>query len=150
MLEIKKYLRDLVQEFWNFQETYNDNNFDIIEIVPLSFIKDNIEFVNYITERNNCFGENQIKHLLKLITFCKNSNLIDPRQEELRRNCLKFWNIPDKTRIALPYLNINDLLETTVYKPGICRCLCRNSELNNSYCRIYVGAIQICKYTQRS
>lgn len=40
--------------------------------------------------------------LLKIAAFCEDPSLHEPKQYELRRECLALYKIPDKTRAAPP------------------------------------------------
>lgn len=37
---------------------------------------------------------------MKITAFCRDQNLVENRQAEMRKNCLALWNIPDKPRLA--------------------------------------------------
>lgn len=56
--------------------------------------------------------------LQKLATFCRNPLLTDPRQDQLRLECLKYWQIPDKNKTTKPKLTIQNLLSDTINKRG--------------------------------
>ena len=72
---------------------------DILQIVPDSVMRqDSPEFLEYINESNNDIADNQIVGLTKIAAFCKNQNLHEFRQGEIRSQCLAFWKIPDETR----------------------------------------------------
>lgn len=117
MMEIRKYLRKLSLELWTLHEC-TGNSLDITDIVPLKMINKDANFTKYITDVNNTLGAKQIKNLNKLITFCKNSNLLDPRQEVLRDKCLILWRIPNKLRMLPSYLTVGDLLDAVMNTPG--------------------------------
>ncbi|CAF0789150.1 unnamed protein product [Didymodactylos carnosus] len=71
---------------------------DVQTIVPLHIIKSNKSFYDYIVASNNRLGEHQIRNLRKIRTFVSNSKLIDPRQSDIRQQCLSLWKIPDNQR----------------------------------------------------
>lgn len=75
---------------------------DVLHIVPLEFMTNNDEFFNYLTESNNVLGMRQVVNLAKIAAFCKDVNLREDRQSELKKQSLYFWNIPDKARTAPP------------------------------------------------
>lgn len=60
----------------------------------------------------------QYVNLLKLAAFCKNPNLTEPKQEQMRMECLFYWRIPDRQKISHSALTVDDLLAVAVYKPG--------------------------------
>lgn len=62
-------------------------------------------------------GERQIVNLVKIAAFCKDTNLVEPQQAELKRQCLSYWEVPDKARTAppkvAPEVKCNDILRKT-------------------------------------
>lgn len=79
----------------------NDTVNDVVEIVPLHVLKDDVKFCNYVTRSNEMLGQQQILHLAKIQAFCQNTDLYEERQSDLRKECLKIWQIPDKARCAV-------------------------------------------------
>ena len=72
---------------------------DILSIVPDHIIsRDSPEFLDYMKLSNNNIADDQIVGLTKIAAFCKNPNLHEFRQGEIRTQCLEFWKIPDETR----------------------------------------------------
>jgi cap1 methyltransferase len=47
-------------------------------------------------------GERQVVNLVKIAAFCKDTTLVEPQQAELKRQCLSYWEVPDKVRTAPP------------------------------------------------
>lgn len=45
-------------------------------------------------------GYRQIISLRKIQMYCQDTQLIEPRQAELRSQCLELWQLPDRTRTA--------------------------------------------------
>lgn len=41
-------------------------------------------------------------NLVKIAAFCRDTTLNEPTQADMRRECLKYWEIPDKARTAPP------------------------------------------------
>lgn len=56
-------------------------------------------FFNYICDSNEKMGKIQALNLKKIQAFATNPNLHDLRQADLITDCLKYWNIPEHTRI---------------------------------------------------
>jgi cap1 methyltransferase len=79
--------------------TNNKSNQDIIEVVPLKILKEDNNFFEYITRSNNKIGERQILFLSKVKAFAENSQL-DLKQPELRKECLNYWKVDVKSRVA--------------------------------------------------
>lgn len=74
---------------------------DILQIVPLSILKGNNDFFEYLFESNNSLGLRQVVNLSKIAAFCKDTSLREDRQSELRKQSLDFWKVPDKARFCL-------------------------------------------------
>ena len=81
--------------------TNEHSNEDILEVVPLDVLKADHSFSQYITQSNNSIGKRQIFFLSKVKAFAENPQL-DLKQAELRKDCLKYWNIEMKSRTAPP------------------------------------------------
>jgi cap1 methyltransferase len=47
-------------------------------------------------------GERQVVNLVKIAAFCRDTNLVEPQQAEMKRQCLSYWEVPDKVRTAPP------------------------------------------------
>ncbi|CAG2108369.1 unnamed protein product [Medioppia subpectinata] len=72
---------------------------DIIEVVPSDVLMADEKFCQYMTESNNYIGKRQIVFLSKVKAFAENPQL-DLNQPELRKECLKYWKVDVKTRVA--------------------------------------------------
>lgn len=60
----------------------------------------------------------QTESLRKLALFCKNPNLIDEKQVQLRSKCLEYWHIPNLPRAPAKKFTTDDLLNIAIQKPG--------------------------------
>lgn len=113
---IQRHLFEVNKEMW-----YNkDSDQDILELVPLHVMQRDENFSNYIYNSNNNIGKNQIVGLIKIAAYCTNNELLESRQADIRKTCLKLWKLPDKMRAA-PVKNPNeqycaDLLSPKWYK----------------------------------
>jgi cap1 methyltransferase len=62
-------------------------------------------------------GERQVVNLVKIAAFCKDTTLVEPQQAELKRQCLSYWEVPDKARTApprvAPEVKCNEILKKT-------------------------------------
>ncbi|XP_018406289.1 PREDICTED: cap-specific mRNA (nucleoside-2'-O-)-methyltransferase 1 [Cyphomyrmex costatus] len=91
---------------------------DIIEIVPLDILEEDTEFLRYLRNSNDTLGKKQIVNLLKIAAFCEDSTLIEPKQAEMRKECLKYWNLPDRTRvrpqISKPHDKAQEILDNSI------------------------------------
>ncbi|XP_049873208.1 cap-specific mRNA (nucleoside-2'-O-)-methyltransferase 1 isoform X2 [Pectinophora gossypiella] len=83
---------------------------DITELVPLHIIQEDQGFYEYIYKSNCLLGERQIKNLLKIAAFSKDKNLKDETQAEMREQCLKLWQLPDKVRTQPDRMSHDDTL----------------------------------------
>lgn len=77
-----------------------NTDLDVIELVPYDIIRNDDEFFRYIYESNNTIGQNQVAALLKIAHYSKDSKLREPRQEELKVESLRIWQIPNQMRTA--------------------------------------------------
>ncbi|KAJ2949161.1 hypothetical protein O0L34_g6102 [Tuta absoluta] len=83
---------------------------DVQQLVPLTVIREDRHFYEYVYKSNCVLGERQIKNLLKIAAFSKDKNLKELTQAEMREQCLKLWNLPDKVRTQPERLNPDDTL----------------------------------------
>ncbi|XP_018567759.1 cap-specific mRNA (nucleoside-2'-O-)-methyltransferase 1 isoform X2 [Anoplophora glabripennis] len=114
--DIKEYLRTVVKRLWELKD---NSEKDVLEIVPLEIIKTDENFFSYIVDSNNSLGQRQTYGLEKLAAFCRNTSLVETRQEELRKKCLEFWDIPNLSKIPRPQLTADQLLNLSVDKPEV-------------------------------
>lgn len=95
-----------------------DENNDVIELVPLDVLEADTEFIRYVRNSNDLLGEKQIVSLLKIAAFCEDPTLIESKQADMRKECLKYWNLPDKTRvrpqISKPQDKIHEILSDSI------------------------------------
>lgn len=101
---IQRHLFEINKEMWRKK----DKNLDVLELVPLTEMQNDREFFDYIYNSNNIIGENQIIGLHKIAAFCHDSELMETKQSEIRKQCLKLWNLPDDNR-RKPPVKSNDL-----------------------------------------
>jgi len=99
---VREYMMEINQRINQLGFSLEGNtgsSVDILSIVPHEVInRDSPEFIDYIKESNNNIADIQIVGLHKIAAFCKNVNLHEFRQGEIRSQCLQFWQIPDETR----------------------------------------------------
>lgn len=93
---IRQHLFDVNQKM--FDNTIAPN--DVLELVPLSVLNADEEFMNYIYDSNNRIGHNQVLGLMKIAAFCKDDSLTEPRQADLKLRCLEMWKVPNQMRIT--------------------------------------------------
>ncbi|EZA47486.1 hypothetical protein DMN91_005318 [Ooceraea biroi] len=76
----------------------NDNK-DVTQLVPLDELEADTLFVTYLRNSNETLGRKQIVGLLKIAAFCEDPTLTEPKQAAMRKECLEYWDIPNKTRV---------------------------------------------------
>ncbi|XP_014487338.1 PREDICTED: cap-specific mRNA (nucleoside-2'-O-)-methyltransferase 1-like [Dinoponera quadriceps] len=98
--DIMNYLFAVNETISNISQDEEDN--DVIQLVPLSELEADEEFMKYLRESNDTLGRRQIMNLLKIAAFCEDTSLIESKQAEMRKLCLQHWDLPDKSRVR-PY-----------------------------------------------
>lgn len=73
---------------------------DVLELVPLHIIKEDTDFYQFMVNSNESLCVVQIKALAKIHAFVVEPTLSEPRQADIRKECLKLWGVPDKARVA--------------------------------------------------
>ncbi|CAG03561.1 unnamed protein product, partial [Tetraodon nigroviridis] len=73
---------------------------DVTDVVPLSIIKEDTDFYHFMVNSNESLCAVQIKALAKIHAFVLDPTLSEPRQADIRKECLKLWGVPDKARVA--------------------------------------------------
>uniref|UniRef100_A0A671RP14 Cap-specific mRNA (nucleoside-2'-O-)-methyltransferase 1 n=1 Tax=Sinocyclocheilus anshuiensis TaxID=1608454 RepID=A0A671RP14_9TELE len=75
---------------------------DVTEVVPLDIIKGDTDFFQFMINSNESHCAVQIKALAKIHAYVRDTTLFEPRQADIRKECLKLWGIPDKARVTHP------------------------------------------------
>lgn len=73
---------------------------DFQQLVDPDVLAADATFSEYLYNSNTRIGINQIAGLLKIAAYCRDTQLRETRQPEIRRECLRIWRIPDKMRKA--------------------------------------------------
>uniref|UniRef100_A0A7N5ZZ21 Cap-specific mRNA (nucleoside-2'-O-)-methyltransferase 1 n=1 Tax=Anabas testudineus TaxID=64144 RepID=A0A7N5ZZ21_ANATE len=68
---------------------------DVTDVVPLSIIKEDTDFYQYMVNSNESLCAVQIKALAKIHAFVVEPTLSEPRQADIRKECLKLWGNSD-------------------------------------------------------
>lgn len=84
------------EELW--KNSLKNQEDEILEMVPLNIMKRDRSFFNYICNSNNEIGKNQIVGLMKIAAYAHDSELHEPKQAEIRKQCLQLWKLPDENR----------------------------------------------------
>jgi cap1 methyltransferase len=94
---IKRHLFDINQKLWANSHS-SEGNDDVLELVPTEILQDDENFYKYIYQSNNEIGRNQIIGLLKIAAFSKDTTLLEKRQDDVRKQCLNLWKLPERIR----------------------------------------------------
>ncbi|KZC07705.1 PREDICTED: cap-specific mRNA (nucleoside-2'-O-)-methyltransferase 1 [Dufourea novaeangliae] len=76
----------------------NEDNNDVLQLVSFEALEREQSFVQYLRQSNNYLGRKQITGLRKIAAFCEDTNLVESRQADIRKECLKYWGLPDLRR----------------------------------------------------
>ncbi|XP_036919166.1 cap-specific mRNA (nucleoside-2'-O-)-methyltransferase 1 isoform X3 [Sturnira hondurensis] len=94
--DVREYLFSVNIKLNQLRNTDSDVNL----VVPLEVIKGDHEFTDYMIRSNERHCSLQIKALAKIHAFVQDTTLSEPRQAEIRKQCLRLWEIPDQARVA--------------------------------------------------
>ncbi|KAG7323755.1 hypothetical protein KOW79_013457 [Hemibagrus wyckioides] len=73
---------------------------DVTDVVPLEVIKGDTDFFQHMMDSNERHCSVQIKALAKIHAYVRDTTLSEPRQADIRKECLRLWGIPDQVRVA--------------------------------------------------
>ncbi|XP_076179512.1 cap methyltransferase 1 isoform X2 [Ptiloglossa arizonensis] len=88
-----------------------DENNDVLELVAIEELEREKRFVQYLRESNNSLGKKQIIGLRKIAAFCENTTLVEEKQAHMRKECLKYWQLPEEGRTVPRYMKPQDKLK---------------------------------------
>uniref|UniRef100_A0A182TBW3 Cap-specific mRNA (nucleoside-2'-O-)-methyltransferase 1 n=1 Tax=Anopheles maculatus TaxID=74869 RepID=A0A182TBW3_9DIPT len=91
---IQRHLQDVNSQMFNCSK----KNIDTLELVSEEVLREDATFFDYVCTSNNTIGANQITALLKIAAYCKNRDLAETRQMEVKQKCLAMWKLPDGIR----------------------------------------------------
>ncbi|XP_068088782.1 cap-specific mRNA (nucleoside-2'-O-)-methyltransferase 1 [Hyperolius riggenbachi] len=94
--DVRNYLFSVNLQLNKLRSTEQDVNL----VVPLEVLRGDRQFHEYMVRSNESYCEVQIKALAKIHAFVQESSLSEPRQADIRKECLKLWGIPDQARVA--------------------------------------------------
>ncbi|KAL6095979.1 cmtr1 [Pungitius sinensis] len=73
---------------------------DVTDVVPLSIIKEDLDFYQFMVNSNESLCVVQIKALAKIHAFVVDPTLMEAKQADIRKECLKLWGVPDMARVT--------------------------------------------------
>lgn len=114
---IKSYLTHIAAKLWQIRCIDRNNTIDVNEIVPLNLLKADEDFCSYIMESNNRIGKQQSAALRNLEQYYHNPELNHPtQQEQVRLQCLKYWNIPESPQVFNIKFTTDNLLALVTFR----------------------------------
>ncbi|XP_076027780.1 cap-specific mRNA (nucleoside-2'-O-)-methyltransferase 1 [Genypterus blacodes] len=93
---VREYMFRVNLKLNSLRETQSD----VMEVVPLSIIKEDTDFYRFMVNSNESLGAVQIKALAKIHAYVVDPTLSESRQADIRKECLKLWGVPDKARVT--------------------------------------------------
>ncbi|KAI1240656.1 hypothetical protein IHE44_0009092 [Lamprotornis superbus] len=105
-----------------------NSDVDVNLIVPLKVIKDNQDFYNYIVQSNENHCKVQIKALAKIRAFVQDTTLVEPRQAEIRKECLQLWGGTDIDTFSYKPTPLNSSTLEKIRQVLDYRCMVSGSE----------------------
>ncbi|KAM9445248.1 cap-specific mRNA (nucleoside-2'-O-)-methyltransferase 1 [Clarias gariepinus] len=103
---------------------------DVTEVVPLHIIKGDTDFYQYMMDSNESHCAVQIKALAKIHAFVRDTTLSEPRQADIRKECLRLWGIPDQVRVAPSSLDPKSKFHELINRSDVDRFNSRPTALN--------------------
>ncbi|KAM3861158.1 cap-specific mRNA (nucleoside-2'-O-)-methyltransferase 1 [Diretmus argenteus] len=104
---------------------------DVTDVVPQGLIKDDTDFYQHMVNSNESHCVVQIKALAKIHAYVLDPSLSEPRQADIRKECLKLWGIPDKARVTPassdPKSKFYELVKSSDMEPFQCKLTSLNS-----------------------
>nr|XP_002121619.3 cap-specific mRNA (nucleoside-2'-O-)-methyltransferase 1 [Ciona intestinalis] len=110
--------RDEDRQLFNYLIEINDQmnefkkssvNQDVKAVVPLEILTGDQEFFNYMKTSNESIAKEQCKGLAKIHAFTKDRSLRETKQAQVRLECLKKWQVPDRVRSAPQKTDVSSL-----------------------------------------
>ncbi|KAK9891380.1 hypothetical protein WA026_014623 [Henosepilachna vigintioctopunctata] len=141
--KIRKHLQAVSRILWEECDEMND----VLEIVSLDKMESDKTFIEYIRKSNNKLGKSQIDALFKLEKFCEFPSLSEhSMQQQLRSQCLRYWNVPDINKYHLKRkIEDDDMkLEYSRETFGWLKYPSMDARSKNSYKRICKGQKYSC------
>uniref|UniRef100_A0A1A8NGL2 Cap-specific mRNA (nucleoside-2'-O-)-methyltransferase 1 n=1 Tax=Nothobranchius rachovii TaxID=451742 RepID=A0A1A8NGL2_9TELE len=105
---------------------------DVTDVVPLHIIKDDPDFYQFMVNSNESLCAVQIKALAKIHAFVVEPTLSEPRQANIRKECLKLWGVPDKARVAPPHSDPRTKFYELIKNPDVELLQSKLTPLNSS------------------
>ncbi|KAL0117568.1 hypothetical protein PUN28_010402 [Cardiocondyla obscurior] len=126
-------IMDYLSHVNHLLSTKDDNN-DVIELVPIDILESDEAFITYLKESNDILGKKQIISLLKIAAFCENQELSEPKQADMRKECLKHWNLSENSRKRPPVPKPQDKVQE-ILRESIALLSCEATKLTTDNIR---------------
>lgn len=105
---------------------------DVTDVVPMHIIKDDTDFYQFMVNSNESLCAVQIKALAKIHAFVVDPTLSEPRQADIRKECLKLWGVPDKARVTPASSDPKSKFYELVKNADVESFQCKLTSLNSS------------------
>ncbi|XP_054618304.1 cap-specific mRNA (nucleoside-2'-O-)-methyltransferase 1 [Dunckerocampus dactyliophorus] len=93
---VREYMFKVNQKLKQLRNT----DMDVMDVVPLSIIKEDTDFYHFMVNSNESLCAAQIKALAKIHAFVLDPLLTELKQADMRKECLLLWGVPDEARVT--------------------------------------------------
>uniref|UniRef100_A0A8D3DRQ6 Cap-specific mRNA (nucleoside-2'-O-)-methyltransferase 1 n=1 Tax=Scophthalmus maximus TaxID=52904 RepID=A0A8D3DRQ6_SCOMX len=100
---------------------------DVTDVVPLSIIKEDTDFYQFMVNSNERLCVVQIKALAKIHAFVVDPALSEPRQANIRKECLKLWGGEVTPVFSEPKYKFSELIKGSDMESFQCKLTPLNS-----------------------
>lgn len=88
-----------------------DEKNDVLQLVSFEELEGEKQFLQYLRESNNSLGKKQVIALRKLAAFYEDTTLVEKQQATMRKECLKYWDVPDQSRTMPRHISPQERLK---------------------------------------
>lgn len=132
---VKEYLKRVNRKLDELKNKKSHD--DVTDLMPLDVIEADQIFMDEIIRHNEFLANRQTLYLRKYQSFAKNQGQFDKDQGNLRDECLKYWQVPNKQRPrggdrGNRHDNMQRLNPLQVYGK-YCKKVCGESEIGNTF-----------------
>ena len=98
---IKEHLLEVNNKMESFANQKKEEEFDVMEVIPIDKIEEDSDFMEYIRYHNETLIQKQTLYLRKYLHFARDSGKRDKDQGKIREDALDYWEIPNIDRKAM-------------------------------------------------
>lgn len=112
----RENVQDTIDYLARANHILNDRNDarDVTELVPHDILTSDVKFFEFLKNSNDTLGKKQVVGLLKIAAYCEDSSLFEHRQADIRKQCLAYWELPNKARTRPRYVNPDERLRDII------------------------------------